>query len=387
MRNLQSAIALSAKGIHPWYKAGMDNIAHTLFGATLGKAGLEKKTAYAMPALVIAANLPDIDIFLTRSQSYLDRHRGITHSFVGMVGLSFLLAGAIWAAGRLRLIAGRRQIRFFALWFVSAIGILSHLFLDVLGDYGLRPLLPFSSKRYYGDLINVVDPWVWLIFGCSLFLAARMKSSRLAWVALACVLDAAIFFASGKVFALGWTLVVLAVTGAMSALERQGGIRPSRAAILLFLAYLGLAGAEHHAMLRRAWQAGPSLVSDTIWNVSVLPGRPGTVGKWTVVLEGPDNYYVADTGLQNWRGHPPKFETYPKNLQDACYREALTQPQMASLARFARFPSVEVKVSGDLCHVLFRDLRYARGGASGWAVATATVPLNWRGRSTASGHP
>ncbi len=39
----------------------MDNLTHSLVGALLGQAGLKKKTGLAMPALVIGANLPDVD--------------------------------------------------------------------------------------------------------------------------------------------------------------------------------------------------------------------------------------------------------------------------------------------------------------------------------------
>ncbi len=364
----------------------MENIAHTLLGATLAKAGLEKETAYALPTLIAAANLPDIDNFLGRGQSYFDHHRGITHSLVGVLGLSLALAGTVWAAGRIRSGAGRKEIRFLPLWLISAIGVLSHPFLDFLGDYGLRPFLPFSSKWYYGDLLSIVDPWVWLIFGCSLFLAARTKFGKTAWIVLACALDSVIFFAAGKIFALCWTMLALANAAGMSALRRYG-VRPPRAAVVIFIVYLGLAATAHYAILREARQSGPPLVSDAVKKVSVLPGRPGTEGRWTVVLEGAEHYYIADVGLQNWSERPPKFETYSKNLQDKCYREALAQPQIAALARFARFPSVQVSVSGGLCSVLLRDLRYARQSDSGWGVAKATVPLNSIAQQPAGSHP
>ena len=39
----------------------MDNLTHGLVGALIGQAGLKRKTGLAMPALVIGANLPDVD--------------------------------------------------------------------------------------------------------------------------------------------------------------------------------------------------------------------------------------------------------------------------------------------------------------------------------------
>ncbi|WP_427967459.1 metal-dependent hydrolase [Altererythrobacter sp.] len=52
----------------------MDNITHSLVGALIGQAGLKKKTGLAMPALVIGANLPDVDARnLPASDSLSDR--------------------------------------------------------------------------------------------------------------------------------------------------------------------------------------------------------------------------------------------------------------------------------------------------------------------------
>ena len=43
----------------------MDNLTHSLVGALLGQAGLKRRTGLAMPALIIGANLPDIDAACT----------------------------------------------------------------------------------------------------------------------------------------------------------------------------------------------------------------------------------------------------------------------------------------------------------------------------------
>jgi membrane-bound metal-dependent hydrolase YbcI (DUF457 family) len=362
----------------------VENIAHTLLGATLAKAGLDEKTPFALPALMIAANLPDVDNFFARGQSYLDYHRGITHSLVGLFGLSAALAATTWAVGRHRLPTdAKKQVRFLPLWLVCGIGIATHPFLDLLGDYGLRPFLPFSSKRYYGDLLSIVDPWLWLIFGCSLFLVTKTKPGKTAWLVLACALDALIFLVAGRLFALCWAVFAAMMTAVLSAFQRRG-FRPSRVSVAVFSGYLVLAGAARQAIVHRAWQSGPRLVSDRIDKVSVLPGSPGTAGRWTVVLEGRTRYHIAEVGLQNWTANPPTFESYPKNLQDTHYRAALAQPQIATLARFARFPSAEVTISGENCRVRLRDLRYARRSTSGWGAAEAVVP-NKPGRQSTTG--
>jgi inner membrane protein len=67
---------------------GMDNLTHSLIGAALGQAGLKRKTGLAMPALIIAANLPDIDaacFFWLDGTEHLGFRRGITHGPIAMM--------------------------------------------------------------------------------------------------------------------------------------------------------------------------------------------------------------------------------------------------------------------------------------------------------------
>src|ERR671919_620239 len=92
----------------------MDNLSHTLVGAALGKAGLQKRTPLATAALLIGANLPDVDV----------------------------LAYA-WGAE-------------------TAVAVLSHPLLDWLNTYGMRWLMPFRGVWSYGDTLFIVDPWLWL---------------------------------------------------------------------------------------------------------------------------------------------------------------------------------------------------------------------------------
>jgi inner membrane protein len=60
----------------------MDNLTHSLVGALLGQAGLKRKTGLAMPTLIIAANIPDIDAIavLLGGDEHLALRRGITQT-------------------------------------------------------------------------------------------------------------------------------------------------------------------------------------------------------------------------------------------------------------------------------------------------------------------
>src|SRR5262245_4278676 len=83
--------------------SGMDNVCHTLIGAALGEAGLKKWTRYSTATLMIASNLPDIDVaVLATSVPSVTFRRGWTHGVVGQALLPIALAGLVFAFGRLR---------------------------------------------------------------------------------------------------------------------------------------------------------------------------------------------------------------------------------------------------------------------------------------------
>src|SRR3989454_1496263 len=41
--------------------------------------------------------------------------------------------------------------------------VVSHLYLDWQGSYGLRPFLPWSAQWYYADWVAIVDPFFWVV--------------------------------------------------------------------------------------------------------------------------------------------------------------------------------------------------------------------------------
>ena len=79
----------------------MDNVCHTLVGAALGESGLKRRTAFGNATLMIAANLPDIDVlvFATDTPSVAFR-RGWTHGVLAQALLPIALAGLIWCIAR-----------------------------------------------------------------------------------------------------------------------------------------------------------------------------------------------------------------------------------------------------------------------------------------------
>jgi len=159
-----------------------------MVGAVLGQAGLKRKSGLAMPTLIIAANIPDIDAscaFLG-TQSLAIR-RGLTHGPIALLLLPLILTGAMiaydrWQASRGTRPAGRLPVHPGWLLFLAYIGTLSHPALDWLNSYGIRLLEPFSSRWFYGDTLFIIDIWLWaLLIGGFLLSRRREKQTRPDW--------------------------------------------------------------------------------------------------------------------------------------------------------------------------------------------------------------
>lgn len=162
----------------------MDPICHTLVGASLGFTGLEKQTRYARATLIIAANLPDIDVvahFMGETASYAFR-RGITHGLPALVVLPFVLAGLVWFLGRRRPPPAKGPpVSFHGLLLLSYIGVISHPILDWMNTYGMRWLMPIVDKFYYGDTLFIIDWIMWLVLALGLIATAFVKRNAVRW--------------------------------------------------------------------------------------------------------------------------------------------------------------------------------------------------------------
>lgn len=160
----------------------MDNLAHTLAGLAIAEAGLRRKTAFGATTLAIAANLPDVDAFIYLFGDSVDAlafRRGWTHGVLAMVVLPLLLAACMRGVVRLR--NGRDHAppaEWRWLIALSAIGVWSHPLLDLLNTYGVRLLMPFSGRWFYGDALFIIDPWLWLALLIGI-VASRVSASTL----------------------------------------------------------------------------------------------------------------------------------------------------------------------------------------------------------------
>ena len=160
----------------------MDNLTHSLVGAVLGRMGLKRLSPRAMPAIIIAANLPDIDSFVARGLGCepIAAHRGFTHGIGGLVTMPFLAVAIIWIWEKLR--SGKEgPLRLGGLLVVSFVGVLSHPLLDLMNTYGTRVLEPFSHRWFYADTLFIIDPWIWIALIVGLEMSWRAERLGKDW--------------------------------------------------------------------------------------------------------------------------------------------------------------------------------------------------------------
>ena len=158
-------------------------------GALIGQAGLKRKTGLAMPALIIGANIPDIDaacFFWLDGVEHLAFRRGITHGPPAMILLPLILAGMLrgfdrWQQSRGKRPEKRLPVSFGWLFALSLVGCLSHPALDWLNVYGVRLLEPFSSQWFYGDVLFIIDVWLWGLLGFATWWSLRQERKGGDW--------------------------------------------------------------------------------------------------------------------------------------------------------------------------------------------------------------
>lgn len=362
----------------------MENICHTFTGATLAKAGLERLTPLAMPTLLIGANLPDIDAvsIFHGSVAYLRHHRGITHSVVGAFILSLLLALAVFLYDRwvrCRWWTDREPARLIGLIVVAFVGVGSHVVLDYTNSYGIRPFLPWSDHRYFGDLVFIVDPWLWLIQGGAVFLLTSQTRRRLiAWAGLWGLLAAIVLGAEIALtlqhqepmgFAWLWFLGLGLVWYARWRRIHRRGRKLAAGALMATLLYWGGLAVAHHVAVKRVRTRSRAFAAT---HPAALP-RLATPIRWDGLFETPEAIYYTVVSLFSNPSSIAPVKRYLKRLDDPVVRRALRTCAGATMIAFSRYLYADVEPEGSGYRVILRDARYARERRLGFGVVTVSV--------------
>ena len=300
----------------------MDNLCHTLVGAALGEAGLKRRTRFGNATLMIASNLPDLDVlaFATNTPSVALR-RGWTHGILAQVCLPLLLTAVVVALARRRAGAATSTsraaihdspIRARELLLLSYIGVITHVLMDLLNNYGVRLLMPFERRWFYGDVLFIIDPWLWLVLGAGIWMARRRHSQKPA--------RASLLAASAYVLA----MIMSARAARTEIVDRWQQV-------------------EGHAP--QALMVGP---------VPVTPMRHD------VIIDAGDHY---ETGVFAWQPRNIRFDQafVVKNDRDPRVAIAREAPNIRAFLVWSRFPFWTLEPVAGGTRVTVGDMRFAGG--------------------------
>ncbi len=165
----------------------MDNLTHSLAGWALGQAGLKRKTRKGLAALILGANMPDIDVFFGWVPWVpLATHRGFTHGIVGVLVMPPLLAGLLWGLDRWQQRRGAvfesgLAMHFGWLLALSYLGTFTHPLLDWQTTYSVQLMAPFNARWYHADTLFIIDAWVIMILVTGIALSRRREAAGGAW--------------------------------------------------------------------------------------------------------------------------------------------------------------------------------------------------------------
>ena len=380
--SFQSAWALKPQWV-PAFRCPMDPLAHTLAGATLAETRLKDLTPFSAPALILGANAPDVDavtMFIDRDLSLWFR-RGWTHGVLAMVVLPIarvllLLIDRVVA----RLHGHEPAARAGPLLGISTLAVISHPLLDWLNIYGVRLLMPFDGKWFYGDALFIVDPWLWLLLGSSVVLAH--SSSRVgasAWVALGAATSLLItsFDGAALFVRLLWCVGVAAIIWFRIDGRFQGRIRRiANISLLAVLLYIVTMVATSRLAVRQvtAWLAERDSVPTEI----MAGPAPGNPFRRDIVVADAEQYHFLEV---NWLSAEPVRFTHPsidRGRESAVTQAALAAPQVRGLNTWKRLPAFRVRQTADGYQVSISDVRFARRAGSGLGAAVVELDRDLR---------
>jgi inner membrane protein len=157
-------------------------------GWALGQAGLKTKTRKGLAALILGANMPDIDVFFGNAPwDPLAIHRGFTHGLVGgILVMPPVLAALLWLLDRWQLSRGvqfKSGLPMHTGWLIalSYLGALTHPLLDMLTTYSVQLFSPVSDRWYHADGLFIIDVWVWLVLAVAIGVSKRREQSGREW--------------------------------------------------------------------------------------------------------------------------------------------------------------------------------------------------------------
>lgn len=275
--------------------------------------------------------MPDIDwpLYLLGDKLLLVKyHRWILNSIFCIPLFALILAYIFVKISHIK--------RFWVFFWICAFALLSHLFLDLITSYGTMIFSPLSNRRFWLDLVFIIDPSFTAILLIPLILCYFLKR----WTTLICSLS-----------------------------------------LILLTLYIGLCGIYHH----RAVKSAHRFIKESnieYKKMASLP-QPTSLFKWLNLIETQDMVYQGYLDFLRKPGKRSKiysdsfwdrlFSKY-NSPQEVRYRsfkklppspwiqKALTLDEVTDFYEFARFPIARYRKIGGHHFVKLVDLRFSTPG-------------------------
>jgi membrane-bound metal-dependent hydrolase YbcI (DUF457 family) len=374
----------------------MDTITHGIAGALMGKAlfrGDEMLTSRPMNrqriitwSLMLGAIFPDSDVFrdmLSKNDLLiLTWHRSVTHSLICLPVFALMLAGLMHRFARWR---KWDAPSFAALTGIYAIGILSHILLDLVTSFGTMVWSPLQWTRPAWDLIFIID------FSLS---AILLVPQILAWVyskrdglrgralgswivsVIAALAVAGIARSVNAAISLGAILVIIVILAAVFLLPaiRGRGLQVrsatwNAAGFTAALAYVALAVFNHHAALVRVQEfavaehlevqaIGALPLPPSLWHWDGLVLTPRGVYETRMDLSGNPDQVQAAISNPAAEAFPLEYRFYPDAPPNSYIDAAKQLPEVRTVLWFSRFPVTRFHKEGNDAVVEIADLRF-----------------------------
>jgi inner membrane protein len=251
---------------------------------------------------------------------------------------------------------------------LTAVAVVTHPALDWLNNYGLRWLMPFSGRWFYGDALFVIDPWVWLLLGGAAFLTySQSELARWRWAAFFTLASFLVLGSTALVptaSAVLWIVGGAAVVGLRWRLCDAAPVKLERAAqaglaatAVYMVAMIGASAAARGEV--RAAVAAQGIAAE---DVMVAPA-PADPFRGEVVVVTRDEYY---TGHFNWLTEPRlrldgERVPRPRGVE---FQLAAQAPAARRFLTWSRYPAVDLESvpDGGGVRVTFTDVRYRPTG-------------------------
>jgi membrane-bound metal-dependent hydrolase YbcI (DUF457 family) len=370
----------------------MDTITHGIVGALTGKAlfsgrelpamshdgalSREESSSTARAAIVactIGSIFPDIDIFagtLGRNPlAIMEWHRNISHSLVLLPVWAALLAALSLPLARW---LGWKTPSYPKLFAIYAIGLATHVFLDVVTNFGTMVWSPLRYTRVAWDWLFILDltlTSVALLPQLAAWCYRDPLKFRLRTAGVWATLTAGAFGAYALAGSAGYPFPI-AVVGIVSALFAMILFVPSirgtgfswrraswcRAGLALVCAYLGLASGMHRKALAdvNRFATTHQLPLD---NFAAMP-LPPTITHWAGLVSTPGGVWRAT--FHEPEGQIERTQFYSDPPPDRYVAEAKRLRDVQVYLWFARFPVWQEMKERDQTIVDISDVRFFR---------------------------